>query len=102
MTVHAGDNRVANASLPLIANEVLTVADFEYSYLLPENTRKFSIKPRNPGNTIKLAYFPGNSGTTYVTIPPGGYWEDLVGLSALTLYFQSPDAGAVVEIVAWS
>lgn len=103
MTIHAGENPIANSNTPVITNLSLATADFEYSHTFPLNTRKFSIKPRSVSATIKLAYSSGESGTNYITVPPGGYWEDLIGVTSnRTIYIQSSTAGTVAEIVSWS
>jgi len=102
MTLHAGENPIANASDPVIYNVTLAVANFEYSQLLSRNCRKFQIKPRQQDREIKLAFNSGESSTVYVTVPPGGYWHDMVGMPSQTLYFQTETEGTVAEIEAWS
>lgn len=102
MTEHAGENMLAGASTPLIANQDMSIPNYEYSYELPRNTRKFQIKPRQQNAEIKLAFVSGESGTNYVTVPPGGYWHDLVGMMNQTIYFQTETEGTIAEIEAWS
>ncbi len=103
MTIHANENPIANASSPVIVNQTLTVADFEYSYTFPTNTRKYSIKVQSPSTAIvKFTFTSGQSGTAYMSADVGGHWEDLVGLSNSTIYMQSATAGTVVEILTWS
>jgi hypothetical protein len=103
MTVHPNENPISNANIPVITNLTLVAANFEYSHSFPLNTRKFQIKPRSSSAVIKLAFTSGESGTSYITVPPGGYWEDLVGLTSVrTLYIQSPTAGTIAEILSWS
>jgi hypothetical protein len=65
MTLHAGENSIANANTPVITNLTLVTADFEYSHSFPLNTRKFQIKPRSASAIIKLSFTSGASGTTY-------------------------------------
>lgn len=102
MTEHAGENRLAGSSVHTIHNLTLTVGDYEYSYELPNNTRKFGVRPRD-GATIKVSLTSGESGTNFITVSNGGWWHDLVGLSQQkTIYIQSSEAGSVVEIEAWS
>jgi len=102
MTIHAGDNPIANANIPVIYNQTISIPNFEYSYTLPINCRKFQIKPRQIDREVKLAFNSGESGTNYITIPPGGYWHDLIGLSNQIIYFQTETENTVVEIEAWS
>lgn len=102
MTLHAGENQLAGASQQTIFNLTLTTADFEYSQALPTNTRKIGIKPRSSTASIKLSFVEGESGTKYTTIPPSGWWHDLIGMPNATVYLQSTTAGTVAEIEAWS
>lgn len=85
-----------------IYNLTLTNADTEYSQALPENTFKVMIKARSTTAAMKLSYTSGESGTTYFTIPAGQtYWDDNINTSQ-TVYLQSPTAGTVAEIMAWT
>ncbi len=85
-----------------IYNKTLTLADTEYSQALPAGTRKVLIKERTGAADLKLAYVSGESGTNYITILAGSskYLEG-VYLSDITLYMQSPTAGAVIEVEVW-
>lgn len=88
-----------------IANTSMTNAATEYSYVLPNFTVQFTIKLRSTSSALQLAITSGASGTTYITIPPGsgGWTETIKGTaSGITLYFQSPDAGQVAEIISWN
>ena len=83
----------------ILANVTCLLANTEYSYALGQ-VRKFTVKPRN--GELKLCFMAGESATTYLTLLQGqAYWEDLIKHPNLTLYFQSPTAGTVVEIVRW-
>jgi hypothetical protein len=86
---------------PTIANIVIAAANTEQSYVLPASSRRFLI--RNRGNsTAKLAYISGDSGTTYITIRRGSvFTEGDIGSASVTLYFQSPDTGSIIEILSW-
>lgn len=89
-------------SYPTIANTTMTVANTEYSYAVPANTKKVLIKERSGSSAVKLAYTSGQSGTTYITIPAGStkYLEG-AWLTGITLYFQCADAGKVIETEIW-
>ena len=88
-------------SRPTIANEDITLADTEYSYALPAHTKKFTIKLRDPGYPLKLCVVESGSGTTYYNIPQGAtHMEDDIK-APITLYFQSPEASMVAEIISW-
>jgi len=87
---------------PTIKNLTLTNQDTEYSYELPNGTKKFTIRCRTDDD-IKLAYIKGQSGIEYINIPEGAdHFEDGINTAALILYLQSPTAGVVVEIVSWA
>ena len=85
---------------PSIANVTCTLANTEYSQAIPTGCKKYLVKARG-ANDINLAFTSGASGTTYVTIPAGsgGLWVDGSRVRGVTAYFQSPDAGAVVELL---
>jgi len=89
------------ADTPTLYNATCTAANTEYNQLLPAGTRKFMVKAR--GGIVKLCFTSGQSGTTFIQIADGAsYWEDLVLLTGRTVYFQSPTAGCIVEIIAWT
>lgn len=87
---------------PTIANIAVGVPNFEISYALPADTKKFLIKAR--GNSkLHLSFLLGGSGVTYLTIPMGGVFSETdIGTPLLTLYFQSSKAPEVVEVLSWS
>lgn len=90
-------------SRPTIANVTMTNANTEYSYALPANTKKFQFKERAGASSVKYSFTSGESGTVYVTLPVGStkYFEGS-WLRGLTVYFQCPDAGKVLEIEVWT
>lgn len=88
---------------PIIINLVLTDANTEYTLALPSGCVKFSFKTRNSAHDLKFSFTQGESGTNYVTLDDGaGYSEDNVLSLNKSIYLQSPNAGAVVELIAWS
>jgi hypothetical protein len=91
---------------PTTANVAMIAADTEYSYILPTVTRKFELKLRDPDNDFKLnlGKFPSLSGSVYITVPQNSiYYQDGVNTEKdTTLYFQSPVALQVMEIVIWT
>ena len=90
---------IAHALAPTIYNTTLTNGFTEYSQALGI-VRKFIIRCRTSA-TLQLAFSLGQSGTTYITIPAGAaYWEDMIYANT-TLYFQSPTAGVVAEVIGW-
>lgn len=92
----------SDSTTPVIYNVTCTNANTEYSQALPTNCRRFLIQLRTTKD-LKVSFTSGQSGTTYVSVLAGGqYYEDTVNLTAKTLYFQSPTAGVVAEILAWT
>ena len=90
--------------IPIIYNVTCTNADTDYTQVLPVGTRKILTRVRGH-STLKVAY--GAVGVTgaFVSVKANeAYSDDDIYLESgsCTLYFQSPTAGAVVEIVAWT
>jgi hypothetical protein len=84
-----------------IFNIALGPINTEQSQALPADTKGFLIKSRGSA-VLKLSFAVGESGTDYVTIPKNGVYHDEFTTASLTLYFQSPQTGDVVEIIAYS
>lgn len=103
--VFSGDVNVSNpvveyATTPTLYNLTLALANTEYSQALPAGTKKFTCKAR--GGQIKLCFTSGQSGTTYILLNDGqAYYEDNLKAN-ITIYAQSPTAGTILEIVAWT
>lgn len=80
-------------------NVTCTVPNTEYSQNIGE-CRKFLVKPRL--GDLKLCFTSSQSGTLYINLSDGqSYCEDLIHHTNLSLYFQSPVAGTIVEIIKW-
>lgn len=88
-----------------IYNVTMTLANTEYSQVLPANTKKFMIHTRD-GTEFRLAFETGRVAVPtepYFTVPDfEAYWEDLINPAALTLYFGCADTLKVIEIICWS
>lgn len=82
-------------------NVPIALANTEVSFNLPADTHKFLLRPRTACE-MKLSYALGQSGTTYVTIPPRTNFTDENYYSSQTIYFQSNIAGITVEIVTYN
>jgi hypothetical protein len=90
-----------NFTTPIIANVAMTDANTEYSYALPQGTRSFTFQCR--GGNAKISFTSTESGTKYISVASGmSYYEDKVNLDGKTIYFQSPTAACVGEILAWT
>jgi hypothetical protein len=87
---------------PLIANQVVTLANTEYSYTFPANTKKFSLRTR--GNArLQVAFVATQSGSNFITVYPGNTYEEIgLKITGITAYFQSNKAGETVEILSWT
>lgn len=106
LSAHA---QIAPASIPQspkITNLTLTLADTEYSWIVPASVRKIRVNGRGSVAVVKMAWASGESGTNYTEIQGNtSYCQGGILLSSGadtdTLYFQSETAGAVVEIEIW-
>lgn len=88
---------------PTVANVSMALAGTEYSYTLPGDTKEFYLKLRNGAVDLKIAFSAGTSGTSYISVPRGTWFgqADLDTSAVVTLYFQSPTAAQVLEILSW-
>ncbi len=87
------------AGHPTIVNLTLTSASTEYSTTLPNDVGAITIQSRTAAD-FKMGTNPTESGTKYFTIKSGtAYYETSIGIQAKTLYFQSDNAGQVIEII---
>lgn len=85
-----------------VSNVTMALASTEYSYTLPNKTKIFRIKLRDSA-LLQLAFASGESSTNYVTIyQRGSYGESGLDMSGVTLYFQSPTAAQVAEIISYA
>ena len=88
-----------------IYNTSITDADTEYSQLLPDSTKQFFIKLRSQAASLRLSFTSGQAGSggTHVVIPANGFLSpDNLNFSSITLYFESPTAAQVAEIIAYT
>lgn len=107
MLVNPDGSINANVSInplttPVIVNPIATLANTEYSYAFPSNTKRIVIRAR--GNAkLQLAFAAGQSGTLYYTVAPGSSYEEIgLNVASLTVYFTSNKAGEVIEILSWN
>ena len=86
-------------------NVVLTLADTEYSLLLPSGLRDIRFRCRTLYD-IRYSFVTGKvagSVDPFLTLPAGSdYVSDDNDLSGNTIYFASSQAGVVVEIEVWT
>lgn len=88
-------------SAPTIFNLEIAAANIEQSQALPANTKEFMIKTRGQG-LLKIAFISNGSGTNYITIPGNAVFHTSQVFESLTVYFQSPTVGTIVEILSFS
>ena len=91
----------AGDTVRTIYNVALGPVNTEQSQALPVDSKGFTIKTRGTSE-LKLSFSVGTSGTNYITIPCGAVYSDEFFTESLTLYFQSPQTGDTVEIIAYS
>lgn len=93
----------SGATNPSIVTVSMVTAGTEYSAVLPSGTKQYRIRLRDLAN-LQLSYTAGQSNVLYTSIPRGCFiaeWD--LNLSApTTIYFQSPSANQVAEIVLWT
>lgn len=97
-------NISSGADSPDIFNVDVTLANTEYSQVLPDHTRHFLIKVRGNDAIMRVAFQSGDTNVKYVTIGLGnGFYVGDVDLPpGSTIYFQANKPGKVVEILTWS
>lgn len=94
---------VRRADTPVEYNVTMTNADTEYSQVLQVETKGFMIHTRDE-SLFRFSFTTGKvAGPTapYTTVLAGKVLQ-ISGLkldAALTVYFGSPDAGKIVEII---
>lgn len=89
------------STAPEVINLELINENQEYSLTVPQNTKQFLLKTRDPHHTLKFAFKANGSFTQYVTLK-GVYWETGIISRDLTIYCQSPNSMCVVEFLGWS
>lgn len=92
---------ISGATTPAIYNVSAPTANTEVSQALSSNTKQFMIK--NRGNAkMQVAFTATESGSKYITVPPGsGLHCDTLDFSG-TIYFQTDKNSQTVEILEWS
>jgi hypothetical protein len=75
----------------------------EYSYFIPVNTKRYVMRVRDAKGKLQFAYTSGDTNTKFISLARGAtYTQEGVYLSSgLNVYFESPTANVVVEILSW-
>lgn len=92
--------RDANCSeVPNLINFNISSANTIFSIVLPQTTRKISLRHREKGK-LEFAFSPGLA--SFFTVPKGAsYSEDNICLEGETIYFRSAKTGTL-ELIAWT
>jgi hypothetical protein len=87
---------------PNIDNYTILLANTEYFYDFPTNTKEFIIQ--NTGTVlIRLSYNVGESGTKYWSLYPGQIFEKKnIERANTRIYFQAIKANQRLELMSWS
>lgn len=91
------------ADTPVEYNVTMTVADTEYSQVLPVETKAFMIHTRDE-SLFRFSFVTGKvagPAAPYTTVLSGKILQ-ISGLkldAAMTVYFGSPDAGKIIEMI---
>lgn len=94
-------NDSETATTPTIVNVTALLANTEYSYALPSNTKRFTLRARGSAK-LQMCFASGQSGSNYITIFPGNiHIEKGINIVGITVYFQSSKANEVIEILGW-
>lgn len=100
VSIISDSSSVVSVNTQTIYNEAIASANTEQSLALPASIIGYMIKSRGAGE-IKLSHVATESGTNFITINGNFSYVNKHTYSNLTLYFQSPTAGEIVEVVVW-
>ncbi len=82
-----------------IENISATTASTEYSFSLPDNTKRFTIRLRETDSPLKVKF---QSGGDHVLLPRGtSYGEENLVTDNVTLYFETELDNRTVELIYW-
>lgn len=98
--IDPGEDQDDGVATPTIFHLSMPLANTEYSYAFPANTKEFFVQTQ--GFKLKYAYTAGQSGTDYWTLQRNNYFHKWnIIAENLTIYVQSPTAGVTLEIQSW-
>jgi hypothetical protein len=100
-SINVNISNIGGVATPKIENFITVLANTEYSYTFPANTKRFSLNAR--GNAkIQLSYVAGQSNIKFKTVFAGNlYEESSLTVATLTIYFQTNKNGEILEILSW-
>jgi len=89
---------IPNITAMVSYNFVAVVAANEYHTHFPQNATGFLVKAR--GGPIWFCFQAGESATQYILLADGqSFFMDDIFVSVNEIYWQSPNAGTVIEII---
>jgi len=89
-----------SATTANVVNVAMVNANQEYSFAVPNNTKRFMVKLRENTVPLKIKY---SSGGDYFILDSGSvYEEEQMVTNNVTLYFESEYNNRNVEIIYWS
>jgi hypothetical protein len=99
-----GSINVSPIVTPLIVNISAPIANTEYSYTIPTNSKKILIRVRDGLAKMRLAFVLGDTTIKYISMSMGAiFTEDNMKTSpGFTVYFQTSKPDQVVEILSWT
>jgi len=90
-----------DVTTPNVENFNIVLADTEYSHTFPDATKRVTIQNRDNA-VVKFCFIIGETATNFITLFPGQIWtESGIGTTSLTIYFQSPKANQILEMLSW-
>lgn len=90
----------SSSRVAFIENIVMPLANTEYSFTLPDNTKRFTIKLREDNAELKIKY---SSGGDYFILNRGNSYDEMeLDTNNVTIYFETTYTGKNVELIYWS
>lgn len=88
---------------PTIENLAITEANTQYSYTIPENTRKLTFSLQDYDATAVVSYYFSNNATKVMKISGSAVVSlDDLKLNSKIIYFKSTVASKTMQIESWS
>jgi hypothetical protein len=102
-TQNTNQSNVINpATTPTMALVDCPLANIEYSYVIPANTRKFMLYLMGADDTDVTKYYWAAAAVNYGEIyGKESYFEDNLLLNGKTLYFKVSVAGKKIHVTTW-
>ena len=90
----------SSAKTPVVQNIIALLANTEYNFPLPDDTKKFLIKVRENDTKLRVKF---ESAGSYIELKRGVYYmEDQLLTESVTIYFETNKPGKTVELIYWT